>query len=222
MAKSPTPSNRIAISLFMAFSFRQRRAQNNSKKCNPCARAKGSGAGGQQRNRLIPARELPPSSVSLCWEDYRMNTMPSTETLNGLLRSELSAIETYQEALPALADQTAAAELRGIHADHRENAFTLRKYINEFGGKPVDNSGAWGAFAKTVAGMAGLFGGSIALQALKEGEKRSLQSYERALTGDHLPNECVMLIRETLVPQTRAHIAALDRVTRSKAASWRA
>ncbi len=136
----------------------------------------------------------------------------TTATLNSLLRGELAATETYQQALAKVGNHAGAAELRRIHDDHREAANTLRQHVHEHGGQPDQGSGAWGAFAKTVEGSAKLFGNTAALKALKEGEEHGIKSYENALEDEDLPLDCKTLIRAELLPETRAHVPVLDRL----------
>src|SRR5262245_53559837 len=97
-------------------------------------------------------------------------TPKGLECLNSLLRGELSATETYQQALAKVGNDPKAAELRRIHEEHRDAANTLRQHIHAHGGKPDQGSGTWGKFAKAVEGTAKLFGQTAALKALKEGE----------------------------------------------------
>ena len=134
------------------------------------------------------------------------------DTLNSLLRGELAATETYQQALAKAGDEPAAVELRRIHVEHREAANTLRQHVHKCGGKPDQGSGAWGAFAKTIEGTAKVFGKTAALKALKEGEELGLSSYDNALQNAELPAECKWLINSQLVPQTKAHITTLERL----------
>lgn len=132
------------------------------------------------------------------------------ETLNSLLRGEISAIETYRQALEKLDDSRESAELRRIHDDHIAAANALRGHIHEGGGQPDKSSGAWGAFAKAVEGTAKLFGNAAAMKALQEGEKQGVSDYESALDDKELPAACRQLIQSKLLPQTRAHIPTLD------------
>jgi uncharacterized protein (TIGR02284 family) len=136
----------------------------------------------------------------------------TTDTLNALLRGELSAVETYQQALTKLGDTEGAAELRRIHAEHREAANTLRQHVHQQGGQPDQGSGAWGAFARVIEGTAKLFGTDAALKALKEGEEHGIKQYEKALQDKGLPADCQTLIGSTLLPQTREHVPVLDRL----------
>jgi uncharacterized protein (TIGR02284 family) len=136
----------------------------------------------------------------------------TVDTLNTLLRGELAATETYQQALDKIGNENGAEDLRRIHAEHRTAANTLRQHVHQFGGKPDQGSGAWGAFAKAVEGTAKLFGNSAALKALKEGEESGIKTYEETLQEGGLPADCQSLVRNTLLPQTRAHVPVLDRL----------
>src|SRR4051794_3799727 len=138
-------------------------------------------------------------------------TSTITDTLNGLLRGELAATETYQQALAKVANEPGTEELRRIHREHREAANTLRQHVHMFGGKPDQDSGSWGTFAKAVEGSAKLFGNAAALKALKEGEEHGLKDYQDALDSGKLPADCIELIRGFL-PKQRQHIEAIDRL----------
>src|SRR5437588_3069410 len=130
--------------------------------------------------------------------------------LNRLLRGELAATETYQQALAKVGNEPRATELRRLHDEHRTAANELRQHIHQHGGTPEQGSGAWGAFAKTVEGSAKVFGNAAAVKALKEGEEHGVKDYEDALGDASLPADCKDLIRNRLLPQTRSHIPVLD------------
>jgi uncharacterized protein (TIGR02284 family) len=140
----------------------------------------------------------------------------NTDTLNRLLRGEIAACETYQQAMEKAGKEAGADELRHLHDDHREAANTLRQHVHQHGGKPDQKSGAWGAFAKAVEGTAKVFGNAAAFKALKEGEERGVKDYESALQEEGLPDECKDLIRNRLLPKTRAHVPVIDRLISAK------
>jgi uncharacterized protein (TIGR02284 family) len=142
--------------------------------------------------------------------------MNTHETLNGLLRGELAATETYQQALAKVGDDPRAAELRRIHEEHRAAANTLRQHIHHHGEKPVQGSGAWGLYAKAVEATAKFFGDGTALKALREGEEYGAREYEKALADHSLPEDCKGLIRARLLPEALAHIPVLDRMMQAK------
>lgn len=133
------------------------------------------------------------------------------EPLNSLLRGELAALETYQQALAKVSNEPGAFELRHLETQHREAAELLRQHIVQHGGKPATDSGAWGTWARAVEGTAKLFGNAAALRALKEGEEHGVSSYESALQNQDLDPDARELIAATLLPRTRAHIPVLDR-----------
>jgi demethoxyubiquinone hydroxylase (CLK1/Coq7/Cat5 family) len=134
-----------------------------------------------------------------------------TEPLNRLLRGELAAVETYQQALARVGNEPGAAELRQIETEHREAAELLRSQVVQRGGKPAADSGAWGTWARAVEGAASLFGNAAALRTLREGEEHGVSSYESALQEPALDAECKELISAKLLPRTRAHLPVLDR-----------
>lgn len=137
----------------------------------------------------------------------------AVDELNSLLRGELSAVETYEQALSKVDEYPAAMqEVRRIRDEHRDASQTLREHVTKFGGTPSTGSGVWGDFAGAVTGAAKLVGPDTTLAALKTGEEHGIRDYESALKKDALPAECKELVRGTLLPKCRAHVAALDSV----------
>ena len=140
--------------------------------------------------------------------------MPTTEErtswLNKLLRGELSAVETYQQAVSKCQNEACASDLRQILEQHREAASILRQHVIQRGEEPSNSSGPWGSFAQLVTGTAKLFGTATTFRALKQGEEHGVSEYEEALADPNLDPECRDLIANTLLPRTRAHIHRLD------------
>jgi hypothetical protein len=147
--------------------------------------------------------------VSPVDEEHAMNHDKTVSTLNSLLRGEIAATETYQQAM---AGASSEAELQRIHEDHRDAANELRKHVHHHGGKPDQGSGPWGVFAKTVEGAANALGHTAALKALKEGEEQGISDYESALNDPDLAEEERTFIRNTLLPRCRSHLSTLDRL----------
>jgi uncharacterized protein (TIGR02284 family) len=139
-------------------------------------------------------------------------TTTDVTALNSLLRGEMSAIETYRQAVEKLGDSGfGVEELRGLQRDHRDAADALWHHIEQHGGKPSEGSGPWGTFAKTVEGAATLLGNTAALKALKEGEEHGLKDYQDALEDKNLPADCLALLRGLMSKQS-GHIATVDRL----------
>ena len=122
--------------------------------------------------------------------------------LNELLRGELSAVETYDKALPAVEDQPALREnLRACRTSHELRVETIRRAIVDIGGEPVHASGAWGVLAKTVAGGARALGWRAVIAALEDGEDIGLTEYEDTLP--RLDERLRLLVSSELVPEQR-------------------
>lgn len=137
------------------------------------------------------------------------DTMTDTTTLNSLLRGEMSAIETYRQAIEKFAGEPGIDQLHAFQRDHRDAADALWHHIERHGGKPSEGSGPWGTFAKAVEGAAKLLGDAASLKALKEGEEHGLKDYQDALDSGNLPLDCRELLLG-FVPKMRQHIQVLD------------
>lgn len=132
------------------------------------------------------------------------------DVCNSLLRGEISAIETYEEAIVRFAsDRNTMLILEKIHGDHTESAQLLRQNVRNMGGSPDNNSGAWGAFANAVQSAADLFGKQSAIAALIEGEEHGRREYAEALENEQVLPQCKGLIRVQLLPRLERHIARL-------------
>ena len=101
--------------------------------------------------------------------------------LNNLLQGELSAVETYRQALEKVKEPGIKETLKTCHQCHSGRVDTLVEEIVKLGGKPAENSGAWGAFAKLMEGGATAFGDKAAVSVLEEGEDKGLADYKKAL-----------------------------------------
>jgi len=138
------------------------------------------------------------------------NSESCIRACNKLLRGEISAIETYQQALGKFSGAPEEPLLSKILDDHQKNADALREHLAEMGGVPDKESGAWGTFAAAVEAMAKLFGDATALEALKQGEEHGINEYEDALNNKDVMDEMKTTIRGTLLPRLQKHIASLE------------
>jgi uncharacterized protein (TIGR02284 family) len=136
-------------------------------------------------------------------------TKDVVDCLNSLLRGEIAATETYNQALAKFKGDADEGRLREIRDNHREAANAWRQHIHRGGGDPDQDSGAWGLFAKAAEGTAKQFGKAAAVKVLEEGEESGLHDYEETLTRSDLPLECQALIRR-LIPETQEHIRRLQ------------
>lgn len=148
-----------------------------------------------------------------------MATKSSVEQLNGFLRGELSAVETYRMALNKLdAASPSRFEVQSCLQSHQERVQLIREQIIALGGKPADSSGPWGVFAKTVEGTAKAFGEKAAVAALEEGEDHGLKDYRDELDDNDLDMTTRSFITTQLLPAqqvTHGRMSALKKQMRS-------
>lgn len=138
------------------------------------------------------------------------------DTCNSLLRGEISAIETYTQAIDKFRGESEVSTLAEIRRDHIESANRLRHNVRDMGGEPTTDSGAWGTWAKTIEGTAKLMGDTAALKALIEGEEHGQKEYESALRSDEMLPGCKDMIRAELLPRQVAHLATLRTLMKAK------
>ena len=147
------------------------------------------------------------------------DTIPTTQadvdTLNGLLRGEISSVETYTQALGKFKEpehRTLSNVLTRLRDEHTRSADTLRERVLAHGGTPSEGAGAWGVFANLVEGTAKLFGPQTALAAIKQGELYGKEQYEKAVKQADLSTECRFLIRNDLLPKCQQHVTTLEQL----------
>jgi demethoxyubiquinone hydroxylase (CLK1/Coq7/Cat5 family) len=126
------------------------------------------------------------------------------DALNSFLRGEISAVETYRQAIGSISDDGLRSQLEACQRDHEERVAAIRERIEKLGGKPAEGSGPWGLFAKAVQGGAALIGEKAAIQVLEEGEDHGLADYQRDVAQVH--GEARRFVRMELLPkQKRTH-----------------
>src|SRR5262245_42470360 len=133
----------------------------------------------------------------------------SVDVLNSFLRGEISAVETYRQALDKFKAGATRASLQECMRSHETRVNVLRDRIRSIGGEPSEGSGAWGAFAKLVEGSAKAFGEKAAIAALEEGEDHGRDDYQRDLAK--LDVDSRQLLQSQVLPeQQRTHRALSD------------
>jgi demethoxyubiquinone hydroxylase (CLK1/Coq7/Cat5 family) len=132
-----------------------------------------------------------------------MATQP-IDQLNSFLRGEISAVETYRQALDKVNDAEARMQLEQCHVSHQMRVDLLKTRIIDLGGEPAEGSGAWGAFAKTAEGSAAAFGQKAAIDVLEEGEDHGLKDYQKHLTDLDAASRS-FVEKELLPAQQRTH-----------------
>ena len=132
-------------------------------------------------------------------------TMETIDALNELLRGELAAVETYDQALSVVQnDRDARQDLEECQASHQDRVLRLRAEILDRGGEPSRASGAWGMFASLVERGASVVGPRMAVGALEAGEDHGLKEYQELLPKLDTPARSI--VSADLYPQqVRTH-----------------
>ena len=130
-----------------------------------------------------------------------MKNEHSVDKLNGLLRDELAAIETYDEALRGRSAFSGKTELSLCRRSHETRADALRRKIMTLGGLPVDSSGLRGVWSKVVERGAVAAGNEMAIRVLEQGEEHVLRDYLEEMP--ELEPTVRAFVQDTLLPEER-------------------
>jgi rubrerythrin len=142
----------------------------------------------------------------------RGETDKTVDALNGFLRGEISAVETYRQAIEKLGSSPTRPQLEDCRRSHERRVGRLREQVARLGGEPAKDSGAWGAFARLVEGGAKTLGERAAIAALEEGEDHGLKLYRGDL--DKLDASSRQIVEMELLPaqeQTHQFMSTLKR-----------
>lgn len=139
-------------------------------------------------------------------------TDKTMDTCNALLRGEISATETYAQAIAKYASTAEGKSLARIFAEHEKSADALRLLIQECGAEPSYSSGIWGGFVQALEGAATLMGESPALTILQQGEEHGRNVYLAALENADVSDQAKELIRQELLPPLTDHLNELQKL----------
>jgi len=127
----------------------------------------------------------------------------SVDLLNSLVRGEIAAVETYDQAIEKYGDPL-IPELRENRNCHHDRIAVLSARVRALGGTPSTSSGAWGVVAGVAQGGAKLLGKQAAISNLESGEDHGLEEYREAI--DKLdPGSASILLNDLLPAQERTH-----------------
>jgi hypothetical protein len=136
------------------------------------------------------------------------NQNATVDQLNSFLRGEISAVETYRQAVDALKQSAIAPRIIQCMRSHEERVQLLESQVRKYGGTPTKGSGPWGAFAKLVEKGASMLGDKAAISALEEGEDHGLRDYKDL---SKLDEESRVLVQQKILPaQQRTHAELSD------------
>jgi len=133
----------------------------------------------------------------------------SIDRWNTLLRGEMSAVETYDQAIEKANGDKLMKTLSECRLDHARRVELLTNRILELGGEPSKDSGMWGKFANMLEKGAIAFGDRAAIDILEEGEDHGIEAYRHEMTT--LDGELLQLVETQLMPaQEQTHRALRD------------
>jgi hypothetical protein len=143
--------------------------------------------------------------------DTTGETRACAEAVNGLLQSELAAVEVYTQAMGLFVDDSMIAELQRIRAEHRRSVRHLRDHLVDLGVHPADGGGTWGTFGRQASAAKAL-GPATVLAMLQQGEESSITEYEAVLEDAELRLDCLRTIQAELLPACQRHVEELNRL----------
>jgi uncharacterized protein (TIGR02284 family) len=126
------------------------------------------------------------------------------DVLNSFLRGEISAVETYRQAIDKVEKPTVRTQLEDCLRSHELRVDVLKRRVQALGGEPDEDSGIWGVFAKIIQGGADVLGERAAISALEEGEDHGRDDYKRDVAK--LDGESRRIVESQVLPeQERTH-----------------
>lgn len=141
--------------------------------------------------------------------------MQNAQTIEKLLKDEMSATESYQRALEELkfpGGQYMTKSITPMLSDHKAAVSVLQEQMVKLGGTPPKSAGMWDKWPALVLENGQLSGKKSALKALLDGEKTGAEHYTEALKDSTLPADFRNLVQTQLLPIQQTHIRSLDRV----------
>lgn len=118
--------------------------------------------------------------------------------LDGLLRSELTATNTYQLALDRLGSDAPVAICDGLES-HRRRCTLIAEHIQGLGGPSTAQGGLWNGFTRLFANGRMRIDRHAICAALQEGEYRTLIHYHEAAI--RLDEDSLAVLEEHLLPE---------------------
>ena len=135
-----------------------------------------------------------------------------------LLGVEMSACETYTEALDYFHDDPEQSLLLAIRAGHDENVDCLGDHIVALGMEIRPDDDTRNFFSKAVEGVSSTFGESATLLALEAGETGALKECRAGLANPAVPDSLKEDLRHRLIPRLQRHVEELERLRSAQAA----
>ena len=161
------------------------------------------------RRIVLPLLIAAAAVFASCSKQDSAPRSPDAAKLKKLHRGELSAVNSYDEAIGKM-PSLKSVDLAKIRADHADAAERLRGRILALGVSPDSTAGPWGDWAEAVTKAGAAFGEDAGLRALQAGERHGKSEYEEALKNPDVDAESKQIIRDVLLPRQEEHLAAIQ------------
>jgi hypothetical protein len=138
----------------------------------------------------------------------------NTNTIDKLLKDELSAIETYEcllETFKLPGGHFVTDSLTPMYKDHQDALLSLNT-LAQPGNGTSKSSGIWGQIGNTVLTHPEFVGKKASIMELLEGEKNTEMDYMQVLENSNLSGDIRTLIEDKLLPYQQSHVRSLDRM----------
>ncbi len=107
--------------------------------------------------------------------------MTANSDLTKILCAEMSAVETYNQAIETFHHDDDKLQLEIARDCHVQRVDTLAGKLYEMGGSPTESSGVWGKFSRVLDAGGEKVTDKMAVALLEEGEERGIQQYRDLL-----------------------------------------
>lgn len=115
-----------------------------------------------------------------------INKTEITKSLNELLQGEYMAVESFNNFISKIEDESAKEVFQDIQKQHRENIDKLASYIQDIGGQPEENLGMKGKMAdmKINMDLGSKADTNEIIEKAIEGETQGVNMAEKVLRGN--------------------------------------
>lgn len=128
-----------------------------------------------------------------------------------LLGIELSAFETYTQAIDDFHDDPERSILLANRSRHAANIDCLMDHLATLGAEMDSATRANANFSKAVEGVSMTFGESAAMMALEAGEAATLKVCRQAMFDSEIPSTLKEDLRGRLIPRLEKNVAELEK-----------
>lgn len=131
------------------------------------------------------------------------------DTMNELMQGEITAVETYVQALRKVSSSELRHELKRIQSGHVSAAAALRKQIPAE--TPEPSGGVWDSWERLAQNPRSTRDRAI-VEALIEGEESLASAYEDAMRDEAIDFEVKRELDSEHIPRIEDHLEQLEQL----------